>query len=109
MAAQRAIRPDIESLRAATQSEFALLPEEVRAVFDAMRQQSRSELEQLRSSMAISLGSMLFVGLSLLIAALKLRGLASLRSARLPFDDRSYELVGAFTRNESSPRLRSDS
>jgi hypothetical protein len=61
MITQLASKSDLDSLRRDLRAEIAL-----------MRQELKSDMELLRSSMTIRLGSMLVVGLSLLFAALKL-------------------------------------
>jgi hypothetical protein len=63
-------KADVESLRLSMRSEVGALGSRL----DALQQEVRLELELLRSSMTVRLGSILAVGLGVLFAALKLTG-----------------------------------
>lgn len=56
----------------ATKADLQLLRQETRAELQLLRQEMKSLLELLSRDMTIRLGSMLFLGLGLLFAALKL-------------------------------------
>jgi putative aminopeptidase FrvX len=79
MLTQLASKADFDNLRLASKSDLENLRLSVKADIDALgarvdalRQEGRLELQVIRSSMTIRLGSMLVVCLSLLFAALKL-------------------------------------
>jgi hypothetical protein len=85
MSTTLATKSDLLPIRQEIDNKFALLSRDIESTrkgIESLRGSNRKDLETLRLSMTVRLGSMLFVGFGLMLAAMKLCTAADLGATR---------------------------